>query len=519
MKKNHLLKSALSSLLIFTLSACGGSSSDETSTTDSSENTVPVVDAGDDQTINEATTVTLNLTVTDDDTVTVTWSQTSGDTVVLSDISSNTPTFTAPDVEVDSVLVFQASVDDSVNSAVTDTVSITVTNIDESTNSDASAWIINNTTTSTYITSVIENVQSAETVTVDSVEYTYVKATGIPKYDVTITQDMVDELNARPRAVSADFTDGVTTAVAGDIVEFGEDIGYNSSTENCTSTGGDGYWPPGPGCPIEQTVEAYFVDEPTDLAEDDICETGLGTVGLMVNGTAIFNWGDGMSYGTNQWYNLAPFAEQYDVDICGGHAANGEYHHHFYTSCLASLLEDDGDEHSPIYGFAADGYPLYGPYESSNQLAVSGWKMRDYGAEESEGGCDSEGERTCVLVDQYDISQGVVDADSNGPDIGENVDTLSSNSIAATGGYYFEDYYYAQATVTGAVLDEHNGHDTGDGKGYHYHITLTEEADKLTPSFPFQIGPRFKGEIPDNSFGSCSSDVGGGPLDGGPPRP
>lgn len=239
----------------------------------------------------------------------------------------------------------------------------------------------------------------------------------------------------------------------------------------------------------------------------------------MVNGTAIFNWGDGMSYGNNQWYNLAPVAEQYDVDICGGHSADGMYHHHFYTSCLATLLEDDGDEHSPIYGFSADGYALYGPYESDGQLAISGWEKRDYGASEPEGGCDTAGERTCVLVDEYDISQGVVPADADGPNIGENVSTLSGNTIPAADGYYYEDYYYAKATVTGAMLDENNGHDADDGKGYHYHITLTQDSDgTLSPSFPYQMGPRFKAELPENSVASCSTgDNMGGPPGGGPP--
>ena len=511
MIKCNVLKYVFSSVLLLSMTACGGSSSDdETNTID---NVAPVIDAGPDQTVDEETSVTLHLTVTDDDTVTVTWSQTSGDSVTLSDISVNSPTFIAPSVDVDTTLIFQTSVDDGVNTAVTDTVSIIVSNTD--TVATTSPWIINNTTTSTFMNGIVEDVQSAETVTVDNVEYTYVEATGIPKYDVTITQDMIDNLNSRPR-VSTDFIAGATTAVAGDLVEFGANIGYDSSTENCPDTGGDGYWPPGPGCPTQQTVTAYIVNEPTELAEDEACETGLGTIGLMVNGAAIFNWGDGMSYGTNEWYNLAPIAEQYDVGICGGHAANGEYHHHFYSSCLAALLEDDGDGHSPVYGFAADGYPLYGPYESDAQLALSGWQKRDYGAATTEGGCGTVGERTCVLIDQYDISQGVVDASTDGPTIGQNVSTLSGNSIAATDGYYLEDYYYAQALVTGAVLDEHNGHDTNDGKGYHYHLTLTEEADVLTPSFPFMMGPRFKGEIPANSFGSC--DTGGnqgGP--GGPP--
>jgi predicted glutamine amidotransferase len=477
--------------------------------------TAPVVNAGVDQSLAAGDTVNLMGSVEDDGDVTILWSQTSGTSVVLSATDSLTVEFTAPEVTDDETLVFELSADDGVNDAVVDSVTITVSTQSEDLSLSAAhlaSWIINNDTTSTYIQNngaVVENVQSAEIVTVSEddgdVEYMFVNTTDIPKYDVTLTEAQIEALNSRPLAAT-DFATGVTSAEAGQTILFGEDIGYNSSTENCDDTGGAGYWPPGPSCPTEQTVEAYFPVTPTDLDDDNTCETGLGTVGLMVNGTSIFNWGDGMSYGNNVWYNLAPVAEQYDVDVCGGHAAAGEYHHHFYTSCLATLLEDDGDEHSPIYGFAADGYPLYGPYESDQQLALSGWEIRDYGASEALGGCDSEGERTCVLVDQYDISQGVESSDA-GPDIGETVSTLSGNTLAADDGYYFEDYYYAQKAVSGAQLDEHNGHDTGDGKGYHYHITLTEESDgSLSPAFPYQIGPRFKGELADNSFGSCDSD-------------
>lgn len=190
MIKNTFLKYAFSSVLLLALTACGGSSTDDTTTDNTTDNLAPVVDAGLDQTVDEGASVTLNLTVTDDDTVTVTWSQQSGVSVILSDTNANSPTFTAPSVDTDTTLVFQASVDDGVNAAVTDTVSILVSDID--TVATASPWIINNTTTSTYMDNAVEDVQSAETVTVDNVEYTYVEATGIPKYNVTITQDMID---------------------------------------------------------------------------------------------------------------------------------------------------------------------------------------------------------------------------------------------------------------------------------------------------------------------------------------
>ena len=43
--------------------------------------------------------------------------------------------------------------------------------------------------------------------------------------------------------------------------------------------------------------------------------------------------------------------------------------YHKYPSCVKSPFSDDGTQHSPIIGFAFDGFPLYGPYESDNVMA------------------------------------------------------------------------------------------------------------------------------------------------------
>ena len=45
------------------------------------------------------------------------------------------------------------------------------------------------------------------------------------------------------------------------------------------------------------------------------------------------------------------------------------YHYHKYPVCVKSPWADDGTEHSPLIGFAFDGFPIYGPYESQGILA------------------------------------------------------------------------------------------------------------------------------------------------------
>ncbi len=59
-------------------------------------------------------------------------------------------------------------------------------------------------------------------------------------------------------------------------------------------------------------------------------------LGYFVNGVPIWNWADTTSYKSEDVsHNLAMKFEFYDVDMCFGHAASGEYHRK-YTShyCL-----------------------------------------------------------------------------------------------------------------------------------------------------------------------------------------
>jgi hypothetical protein len=81
---------------------------------------------------------------------------------------------------------------------------------------------------------------------------------GIPSYEVTITQSILDNLKDRPRAAS-DFEGGTPSVSVGDVILFGEDIGYDITNPRWCSLG---YWPPGPGCPKNYTNPKTFPLEP-----------------------------------------------------------------------------------------------------------------------------------------------------------------------------------------------------------------------------------------------------------------
>ena len=456
-------------------------------------------------------TVSLTVFIDDDDTQhVIQWSQIQGEAVDIDDLSQATISFVAPTVaELDS-LRFSVTVDDGNNDAVSGEFAFSVA-LEEEFVELQSAWIMNTSSQrAPFILDssglgVLVNVLSVSEASIAGENYTVMQSDGIPNYNVIITQEILSQLTTRPRA-NTDFVVGEPTFSVGDRVSFGEDIGY-ASRNTCESNAGYGYWPPGPECPEQSSRTVYLPKEP-DAAEQ-VCETGLGQVGFWVNGTSVYNWGDGQSYNNQgDWQNLAPVAEQYDVDICGGHAARGDYHHHFYSSCLANLVDDRGDGHSPIYGFAADGYPIYGPWEADGILAVSAWTVRDYDSVET--GCE-DGQRSCKLIDSYDLSQGV-ETTSNGPGFNTVVRTLSGNELVAENGYFREDYYWEPSLTAqgGVYLDQYNGHEDAE-RGYHYHITVMREGESLVPAFPYIIGDRFAGELQDNSAARCSTGNAGGP--------
>ena len=461
----------------------------------SQQNTPPVANAGSDTHSFIGSDLTLDGNGSNDadgDALSYNWTldeKPIDSTVSLINANTSIPVL-VPDVEgsYDISLV----VNDGLENSSSDSVIVNVAN-----------WQVNTSTRSSFIEEddegVLVNVQSVLATRENDEEFVSFSATGIPNYTVTMTQDIIDKLNSRPN-FNRDFKGPTqqTTAQVGDVIEFGQDINYDSD-RTCDL----GYWPPGPECPTLKNKNNKIPSSPKPATQT--CEAGLGTIGVLLNGTSVFNWGDAMSYNDeNVWSNLAPKFEVYDVDICSGHAEiQGEYHHHTFSSCLQDLMGDDGSNHSPIYGFAADGYPIYGPYHMQGVLAKSAWVERDYDDPNSASGCGVAGQRTCQLVDQYDLSQGTVDV-SAGPTTSDELESISRNPIDASEGVYFEDYYYdaSLAAQGNEYLDQHNGHEH-DTLGYHYHITVEDVNGTLMPVFPYQVGPTFYGELPDDGITSC----------------
>jgi len=148
-----------------------------------------------------------------------------------------------------------------------------------------------------------------------------------------------------------------------------------------------------------------------------------------------------------------------------------------------------------MIGMSADGVPIYGYYQASGVLAQSCWTARDYADSSDDYGCGGSGSRSCLMVNQWDKTQGTDSASSNGPSVTDTVTSLSGNDYTASTGAYSEDYYYdSDCTDQGTqYLDAFNGHSHG-SYGYHIHATS---------SFPYLIGPAFYGELPETTFTSC----------------
>jgi len=112
----------------------GANATDTVNVTIQNVNQLPVANAGTDQAVNEGDTVNLDGTASSDSDGSISsysWTQTGGPAVILTGANTATAGFTAPQVSTDTVLTFVLSIIDNAGGNATDTVVVTVQNVNQ----------------------------------------------------------------------------------------------------------------------------------------------------------------------------------------------------------------------------------------------------------------------------------------------------------------------------------------------------------------------------------------------------
>lgn len=272
------------------------------------------------------------------------------------------------------------------------------------------------------------------------------------------------------------------------------------------------------GNPAIAAAQDYLFQIPRNPQEGPTggTPTGLGHTGVLINGVVIFNAQDAFSY-NNQgvWHQNGGFFENDGFDCAKGHPAMGQYHHHQVPTRFDDSLDPTSDvcngfpsdalftldveSHSPLIGFAFDGYPIYGPYGFANDDGSGGivrietsWQLRDIAVRHTLA------DGTELPPNQY------------GPDVGEMVTPPippGAEPVQAVLGAYIEDHEYVEGS---GHLDAFNGRyavtpEYPSGT-YAYYATVDANHNGQYPYF----FPAYRGVVETDNFGGGPGPGGGG---------
>ncbi len=260
-----------------------------------------------------------------------------------------------------------------------------------------------------------------------------------------------------------------------------------------------GPWPSNPNLPSNQNFVCKFTRNPVQNTGTPIY-TSLGNIGLWSNGVAVFNPKDGLYWSgtsfamgvtTTGFNRNALVYEGVSFDACLGHPAPGGcYHNHVTPKCLYNSTLTT--VHSPIIGYAFDGFPIYGAYAYTNTNGTGAIKR---------------------MTPSYVLapSTGSVLLGANSASAASTPTTPTTRvggpPVNATYplGNMCEDYIY----VTGSGdLDAHNGRfcitpEYPSGT-YAYFATIDASGN---PVYPFVIGPTYYGTVQPGNTGPGGSHV------------
>ncbi|MBI5215390.1 MAG: YHYH protein [Ignavibacteriae bacterium] len=229
-----------------------------------------------------------------------------------------------------------------------------------------------------------------------------------------------------------------------------------------------GPWPGNPNQASNQNFVFKIARSP-QVNSGTKTATPLGHIAVLVNGVALFNPKDAMSYNNqNVWHQNAVVVEGPSMDNCLGHPQQqGEYHHHQNPPCLYTA---SGSEHSPVIGYAFDGFPIYGAYAFANTDGSGGiTRVRT-------------SYRKRNITTRTTLPDGST-ASQPGPNV----------SATYPLGYYVEDFEYVSGL---GHLDEYNGRfavtpEYPEGT-YAYYATLDSAGNT---EYPYFLGSSFYGVV------------------------
>ncbi len=210
--------------------------------------------------------------------------------------------------------------------------------------------------------------------------------------------------------------------------------------------------------------------------------------------------GGGGGGGNGVWLRDAYFGEAQTFDACMGHQpGSGMYHHHANPICLRAQLDDNVEvaktsrvgtfyreaaapwKHSPILGWAYDGFPIYGPYgyaDPSNRASEvkrikSSFRLRNIDKRDALP--------KWALAHHAGLTEQLTAA-QQGPEI----------NAAFPLGRYIEDYEFVEGL---GDLDVHNGRFSFTPEYpagiYAYFTTIDDEGKS---AFPHILGMQYYGE-------------------------
>jgi hypothetical protein len=231
-----------------------------------------------------------------------------------------------------------------------------------------------------------------------------------------------------------------------------------------------------------------------------LTNTNGGNIGIFINGVALFDYRDGVSWrnatnslaggpmggmGDNVWNRDAVVAERIGFDCSKGHPAMGNYHHHQNPSAfkldlnvistICTLYDADGlytidsTTHSPLIGYAYDGFPIYGAYAYQN----------------------TNGTGSIVRMKSSYYLRNITTRTTYAN--GNTVTPGPAVSATYPLGYFREDYEYISSTNPDQ-LDEHNGRfcvtPEYPAGTYAYFCTVDSNWNS---AYPYAVGPTFYG--------------------------